>query len=75
MRYYHALCSDCPECGKENVAFLAHSHQKRIDLPTKHMTCDYCFHEYHTSIQELALRPTTQDEIDELGGEHVFAWI
>jgi predicted amidophosphoribosyltransferase len=77
MRNYHALCSDCPKCGKENIAFLAYSHHtKGVVLPMlKRMSRSYCFHEYHQSIQEMVLRPKTQEEIDTAGGEHALAWI
>lgn len=77
MRHYHALCSDCPNCGEENIAFLADPHHKKsIDPPTlKRMTCHRCFHEYQQGIQEMVLRPKTEEEIDASGGEHVFAWI
>jgi hypothetical protein len=77
MRHYQALCSDCPMCGKENIAFLSHSqNSKAIDLPMlKRITCNHCFHEYQQNIEEMVLRPKTQEEIDACGGEHVFAWI
>jgi hypothetical protein len=77
MQHYHALCSDCPKCGKENIAFLAYSrHNKGVNFPTlKRMTCCHCFHEYQQSIQEMVLRPKTQAEIDAAGGEHTLAWI
>lgn len=77
MRDYHAVCSDCPKCKKENIAFLAYSFQKKgVNMPMlKRITCSHCFHEYHQSIQEMVLRPKTQAEIDAAGGEHVLAWI
>jgi len=77
MRHYHAVCSDCPKCGEENIAFLAHSQNKKIiNLPTlKRITCNHCFHEYQRSIQEMVLRPKTQEEIDAAGGEHILAFI
>jgi hypothetical protein len=77
MRYYHALCSDCPKCEKENIAFLAYSFHKRgVSMPTlKRMTCTHCFYEYQQSIQEMTLRPKTQAEIDAVGGESALAWI
>lgn len=77
MRHYHALCSDCPKCGEENIVFLADpGHKKSIAPPTlKRITCNRCFHEYQQSIQEMVLRPKTEEEIDASGGEQVFAWI
>jgi hypothetical protein len=57
MRGYHALCSDCPKCTKEKIAFLAYSsHKKGVWTPMlKRMTCHHCFHEYQQSIQEMVL--------------------
>jgi len=38
-------------------------------LPTlKRMTCNPLLHEYQQSIQEMVLRPKTQEEIDAAGG-------
>jgi hypothetical protein len=77
MRDYHALCSDCPKCRKENIAFLAYAFHKRgANIPIlKRMTCAYCFHEYHQSIQEMVLRPKTHEEIEAAGGEQALGWI
>jgi hypothetical protein len=77
MRDYHALCSDCPKCRKENIVFLACAFRKKgVNVPVlKRITCNHCFHEYQQSIQEMVLRPKTQKQVDAAGGEHALAWI
>jgi hypothetical protein len=77
MYAYHALCSDCPKCRKENIVFLAYApHKKGVNLPNlNRVTCSHCFYEYHQSTHDMVLRPKTQQEIDAVGGEHLLTWI
>src|SRR5215831_19121447 len=62
MYAYHALCSDCPKCRKENIVFLAYApHKKVVNIPNlNRVICSHCFHEYHQSTHEMVLRPKTQ---------------
>jgi len=78
MYAYHALCSDCPKCSKENIVFLAHApgKEKGVNIPNlNRVICSHCFHEYHQSTHDMVLRPKTQNEIDAAGGEHILTWI
>lgn len=77
MRTYHALCSDCPECEKENIVFLAYTpHKKAVDIPNRNrIICSHCFREYHQSTHDMVLRPKTEQEIDAAGGEQLLTWI
>ena len=76
MYAYHALCSDCPKCGSENIVFLVYAPHKGVNLPNlNRVTCSHCFHEYHQSTRDMVLRPKTRQEIDAVGGEHILTWI
>jgi len=77
MRAYHALCSDCPKCEKENIVFLAYTpHKKGVNLLNlNRVVCSHCFQEYHQSTRDMVLRPKTQQEIDAAAGERMLTWI
>jgi hypothetical protein len=74
MAEYKALCSDCPECGKENIVALAYSFRKTgVNDPTlRRLTCRHCFHEYQKPINEMPLRTKTEAELDAVGGAGAF---
>lgn len=75
MADYKAVCSDCPNCGKESIVFLAYAFRIHGEDRVKRVICHHCLQEYDQALGEMALRPKTKDEIEAIGGEASLGWI